>query len=319
MNTHKKTAPTEAATSLLPVTLHGNGRSLDLQNPVLTASGTFGYGVEFAPFGDLNSLGGIVVKGLSLQPRDGNPMPRLAETPSGMLNSIGLQNAGASAFLQELLPKLAAYTVPVIANLYATSAQEFAELAATLSVEGIAALEVNISCPNVKEGGVAFGQDPAMARAVTEAVVKATSLPVIVKLSPNVTDIIAIARACEEGGATALSCINTLRGMAVDIARREPRLAMTIGGLSGPAIKPVALRCVWEVTRAVSIPVIGIGGIASPEDILEFILVGAHAVQVGTANFMRPDTAFAMVEALPDLLQKYAIDDLGNFRGSLKA
>ena len=310
---------TGAETNHLQVLLEGNGRCLTLQNPVLTASGTFGYGLEFAPFGDLNALGGIVVKGLSMQPRDGNPMPRLAETPSGMLNSIGLQNAGANAFLRGLLPRLREYTVPVIANLYATSTTEFAELAATLSVEGIAALEVNISCPNVKEGGVAFGQDPAMAKAVTEAVVQATSLPVIVKLSPNVTDIAAIAKACEEGGATALSCINTLRGMAVDIGRRAPYLACGIGGLSGPAIKPVALRCVWEAARAVSIPVIGIGGITTPEDILEFILVGAHAVQIGTANFIRPDAAFAMAEALPALMQKYAIDDLNSFRGSLKA
>ena len=308
----------EPASPSLSVLLEGNGRSLALQNPILTASGTFGYGLEFAPFGDLNTLGGIVVKGLSLQPRDGNPMPRLAETPSGLLNSIGLQNAGAGVFLRGLLPQLRAYTVPVIANLYATSTPEFAELAALLSVEGIAALEVNISCPNVKEGGVAFGQDPAMAKAVTEAVVRATTLPVIVKLSPNVTDIAAIAKACEEGGATALSCINTLRGMAVDVRRRIPHLASGIGGLSGPAIKPVALRCVWEVSKAVSIPVIGIGGIATPEDVLEFILVGAHAVQIGTANFIRPDTAFAMAEALPALMQHHGIDNLNSFRGSLR-
>lgn len=295
-------------------------RPLHLKNPVLTASGTFGYGLEFAPYGDLTQLGGIVVKGLSLKPRVGNPLPRIAETYGGMLNAVGLQNDGVEAFLKQKLPYLPYKELPVIANLYATSAQEFGELAAILSEhEGIAALEVNISCPNVKEGGVLFGQDPSQAAKVTAAVVeKAQGLPVIVKLSPNVTDITAIAKAVEDGGANAVSCINTLQGMAVDIETRKPRLATYVGGLSGPAIKPVALRCVWQVCQAVKIPVIGLGGIMSAEDIMEFILVGACAVQIGTANFIRPDAAFKCVADLPPLCERLNVHDLKTWRGSLQ-
>ncbi len=302
------------------VTLRGNGRSLALKNPVLTASGTFGYGLEFAPYGDLHSLGGIAVKGLSLLPRRGNPMPRIAETPSGMLNAIGLQNCGVEAFISEKLPRLREFDVPVIANLYATSQDEFAELAAVLAEqEGIAALEVNISCPNVRQGGIAFGQNPDMAAAVTAAVVKrAGHKPVIVKLSPNVTDITLIAKACADAGANMLSCINTLSGMAVDLASRQPLLANGIGGLSGPAVKPVALRCVWQVSRAVDIPVIGIGGICSVEDVLEFILAGAWAVQIGTANFIRPDTAFRIARELPAAAARYGVESWESFRGSLR-
>ena len=304
----------------LRVTLKGPGRSLELKNPVLTASGTFGYGLEFAPYGDLQSLGGIVVKGLSLLPREGNPMPRIAETPCGMLNSIGLQNCGVEAFLRDKLPLLPTDNLPVIANLYATSTSDFGELAGILAAEnGIAALEVNISCPNVAEGGSSFGQDPRMAAAVTEAVKKrAGNKPVIVKLSPNVTDICEIAKACEAGGADILSCINTINGMAVDLASRKPLLAMVTGGLSGPAIKPVALRCVWQVSRAVRIPVIGIGGIRSAEDVLEFILAGAFAVQIGTASFSRPDTVFRIVQDLPSVTEKYKIASWDSFRGSLR-
>ncbi len=295
-------------------------RPLRLKNPILTASGTFGYGVEFMPYGDLASLGGIVVKGLSLKPRAGNPMPRVAETFGGMLNAVGLQNDGVEAFLKQKLPALPWKDVAVVANLYATSPGEFGDLAAVLAGhEGVAALEVNISCPNVKEGGVLFGQDPAQAAAVTEAVRKrAGDLPVIVKLSPNVTDITAIARAVEAAGAHALSCINTLQGMAVDLQTRRPRLATVVGGLSGPAVKPVALRCVWQVCRAVSIPVIGIGGIVTPEDALEFILAGAHAVQLGTANFIRPDAAFLCAEGLPAACERLGITDLNAWRGSLQ-
>lgn len=302
----------------LEVVLSGNGRKLTLQNPIMTASGTFGFGFEFEPYGDLNTLGGIVVKGLSLEERDGNPMPRIADSPAGMLNCIGLQNPGAKVFLKGLLPRLASLKAKIIPNLYATSVDEFAELAAMLSVEGVGALEVNVSCPNVRDGGTAFGHDPIMAAKVTEAVVKNTSLPVIVKLSPNVTDITVIAKACEDAGATALSCINTVRGMAVDIVRRKSFLSNVIGGLSGPAIKPVGLRCVWEVTRAVNIPVIGLGGITSVEDALEYMLVGATAVQVGTGNFIRPDMAFQMVADLPAALEKYRITSLADFRGSLQ-
>lgn len=302
------------------VSLPFNGKSLHLKNPILTASGTFGYGLEFAAYGRLEELGGIVVKGISLQPRSGNPMPRIAETPSGMLNAIGLQNCGLEVFLKEKLPALPWREFAVIVNLYATSLEEYAELAAKLAgEEGVAALEVNISCPNVKAGGVLFGQDPMLAEAVTKVVkANAGSKAVIVKLSPNVTDISEIARACEAGGADMLSCINTLQGMAVDIRRRKARLANVIGGLSGPAIKPVALRCVWQVSKAVSIPVIGIGGIASAEDVLEFILAGAHAVQIGTANFFRPDTAFAIARKLPELMAELGIDSLDSFRGSLQ-
>lgn len=305
--------------SKLRVSLSGASASLDLKNPVLTASGTFGYGLEFMPFGELASLGGIVVKGLSLYPREGNPMPRIAESACGMLNAVGLQNCGVEAFIKEKLPLLPVDQAPVIANLYATSADEFGELAGLLAAEpGIAALEVNISCPNVGEGGIAFGQNPHMAAAVTAAVKKKAGLkPVIVKLSPNVTDITTIAVACQEAGADMLSLINTLTGMVVDLPSRRPLLANITGGLSGPAIKPIALRCVWQVSRAVSIPLIGIGGIRNAEDVLEFIMVGASAVQIGTANFTRPDTAFQIVKDLPALMEKHGIDDLAAFRGSL--
>lgn len=294
---------------------------LHLKNPVVTASGTFGYGLEFTPYGDLARLGGIVVKGLSLEPRKGNPMPRLAETPCGMLNAIGLQNAGVKAFLRGLLPQLPFRETAVIANLYACDPEEFGELASILAAEeGVAALEVNISCPNVKEGGILFGQDPAQAAKVTEAVKKkAGTKPVIVKLSPNVTDIAAIARAVEASGADILSLINTLSGMSVDARTRKPRLANVIGGLSGPAIKPVALRCVHQVAKAVNIPIMGMGGITSAEDALEFILVGAHAVQVGTANFLRPDFSFRLVDEIPALFEKYGVKSLEEYRGSLNS
>lgn len=290
------------------------------RNPILTASGTFGYGLEFAPYGDLTTLGGIVVKGLSLAPRAGNPMPRIAETPCGMLNAVGLQNSGVESFLRDKLPKLPWREVPIIANIYACDPAEFAELASILAREqGIAAIEVNISCPNVKEGGILFGQDAQAAARVTEAVKRvAGDKPVIIKLSPNVTDIATIARAVEDAGADMISCINTLSGMGVDIRTRKPLLANIIGGLSGPAIKPVALRCVWQVCRAVTVPVIGIGGIASAEDVLEFLLVGAHAVQVGTANFLRPDFSFRLINEFTELLDKLGIADLEDYRGSLR-
>jgi dihydroorotate dehydrogenase (NAD+) catalytic subunit len=290
------------------------------KNPVLAASGTFGYGLEFMPFGDLKALGGFVVKGLSLRPRQGNPMPRLAETASGMLNAVGLQNCGAEAFIRDKLPLLPWKDTAVIANLYATDENDYAALAEILSAEpGIAALEVNVSCPNVKAGGMLFGQDPRLAGSATEAVKKkARGKPVIIKLSPNVTDIAGIARACQEAGADALSCINTVQGMAVDFRSRASRVATLIAGLSGPAIKPVALRCVWQVSRAVTIPVIGLGGITCAADVLEFILVGAGAVQIGTGNFLRPDTAFRIAAELPGLMAEEGITDLDAYRGSLR-
>lgn len=301
------------------VVLPGKNSDLVFKNPILTASGTFGYGLEFAPYGALADLGGVIVKGLSLTPREGNPMPRIAETPSGMLNAIGLQNCGAQTFIRDKLPLLPWKDTPVVANIYASGLEEYAELARELSAaEGVAALEVNISCPNVKAGGVLFGQDPRLAEEATRAVVdNAGKKHVVIKLSPNVADITVIAKACENGGADSLSCINTLQGMAVDARTRASRLANLIGGLSGPAIKPVALRCVWQVARAVSIPVIGLGGISCAEDVLEFILAGAHAVQVGTANLARPDAAFRIAAELPALMKELGIQSLRDYRGSL--
>lgn len=293
---------------------------LVLKNPIITASGTFGFGLEFSSFGDLKRLGGIVVKGLSLKPREGNAMPRIVETPCGMLNAIGIQNPGVEAFLKDKLPLLPWRETAIIANLYACSAGEFADLAGVLAgEEGVAALEVNVSCPNVSEGGAAFGQDPAQIARVTEAVKKRSGgKPVIVKLSPNVTDIAVCARAAEAGGADALSLINTLLGMAVDIRTRRPRLANVLGGLSGPAIKPVALRCVFQACRAVKIPVLGIGGIVSAEDALEFIMLGASAVQVGTANFLRPDQSFRIIDDLKRAMLKARSESLTELRGSLQ-
>ena len=293
---------------------------LTLKNPVITASGTFGYGLEFMRYGDLTALGAICLKGISLAPREGNPTPRIAETPCGMLNAIGLQNVGVKKFLAEKLPYIPPGTT-LIANLYAQTPEDFGELAAIFAAqERVAALEVNISCPNVREGGVQFGQDPAMAARVTSAVKKrAGSKPVMVKLSPNVTDVTVIARAAVDAGADMLSLINTLSGMSVDIRTRRSRLANVVGGLSGPAVKPVALRMVHQVTRAVQVPVIGMGGIASAEDVLEFILVGAHAVQVGTFNFMRPDNAFRLVEEVRTLAESLGISSWDEYRGTLRA
>jgi len=292
---------------------------LRLKNPILTASGTFGYGLEFAPFGDLASLGGIVVKGLSLKPRQGNPCPRIVETPCGMLNAIGLQNIGVEAFLKDKLPYLPWSKTSIWVNLYAQTKEEFAELSSILAQEpGIAGLEVNISCPNVKQGGVLFGQSPRMAAQVTEAVKKKSKDKfVLVKLSPNVTDIKEIAKAVVDAGADGISLINTLGGMAVDIYCKRPKLKNVFGGLSGPAIKPVALKMVYEVARCVDLPIIGIGGISRVEDVLEFILVGAWAVQVGSANFTNPSLVFEMVKELPQLMHRLGIKSLDEWRNSL--
>lgn len=304
----------------LAVTLAGPKHTLTLKNPIMTASGTFGYGAEFAKFGDLTTLGAIVVKGTSLKPRHGNPCPRIAETPCGMLNSIGLQNDGLEIFRNQKLCLLPWKDVPVIVNMYASSVEEFGMLAAELNeIEGVGGIEVNISCPNVKQGGAAFGEDPAMAASITRIVRhNAPDKPLIIKLSPNVTHIDEIARAVEEAGADIISCINTVKGMAVDLHTRRPRLNNNMGGLSGPCIKPIALYCVWQVAKAVNIPVIGVGGISSAEDVLEFMLVGASAVQIGTASFMRPDTVFKLVETLPAVMEKYGIQRLEDIRGTLK-
>ncbi len=293
---------------------------LKLKNPVLTASGTFGYGLEFMPYGDLARLGGIVVKGLSLKPRQGNPGPRIVETSCGLLNAIGLENIGVKAFIRDKLPLLPFDQTAVIVNLYARESEEFGELAAVLTdQEGVAGLEVNVSCPNVRAGGVQFGQDPVLLGEVTRKVRdRAGTKPVMVKLSPNVTDITVLARAAEDNGADLLSLINTLSGMAVDIRTRRPCLANTRGGLSGPAIKPVALNMVHAVCRVVKIPVIGLGGITTAEDILEYLLVGAKAVQVGSANFQRPDRSFQLVRDLEDLTRELGIASWEDFRGSLE-
>jgi len=272
---------------------------IKLRNPVMPASGTFGYGEEYAPFLDLEKIGAIVTKGLSLKPKAGNPTPRIAETVSGMLNAIGLQNVGVDRFISEKMPYLAGLHVPVIVNILGDSLAEYEEITARLAgIPGVAGIEVNISCPNVKKGGVAFGTDPAMAAAVTSAVKKRADVPVMVKLSPNVSDIKVIALAVEDGGADSISLINTLIGMAIDLKTKQPVLANVIGGLSGPAIKPVALRMVYEVAKVVSIPVIGIGGIESAEDALEFMLAGATAVQIGTANFINPRASEDVVDGI---------------------
>jgi len=293
---------------------------LRLRNPVMTASGTFGYGREFESLVDLNRLGAIIVKGISLEPRSGNPPPRIIETACGMLNAIGLENVGVERFITEKLPYLRQFDTPVIVNILGESIDDYANLAARLdSVEGIAAVEVNISCPNVKKGGVAFGTDASMAAAVTSAVREKTRLPVIVKLSPNVTDVCAIARTVEKAGADCISLINTLLGMAIDIRTRKPRLANIVGGLSGPAIKPVALRMVWQAAGAVAIPVIGIGGIGTTEDALEFLMAGASAVQVGTANFYQPTAAMDIIAGLERYVQDHGLGTIRSVINSLQA
>ena len=292
---------------------------LILKNPVMTASGTFGYASEFAPFIDLSRLGAIIVKGISLLPKTGNPPPRIVETACGMLNSIGLENVGVERFIAEKIPYLQGLDTPIIVNILGDSVEEYGEIARRLAgVAGIAALEVNISCPNVKQGGVAFGADPAAAARVTAMVKKNCALPVLVKLSPNVTDIAAIARAVEEAGADAVSLINTLLGMAIDIDSRRPKLANIMGGLSGPAIKPIALRMVFQVSRAVKIPVIGIGGITTAQDALEFLIAGASAVQVGTASFRDATAAVRVLDGIGDWLRRQNIASIAELIASLR-
>ena len=302
-----------------PVDLSVSLGPLALANPVLTASGTFGYAAEFAHLVALNCLGGVVVKGISLAPRPGNPPPRVVETPCGMLNAIGLENVGVHRFISEKMPFLRSCGCRVIVNILGDSIEEYAALAETLSgVPGIDALEINISCPNVKKGGVAFGTVPEMAAAVTRAVKQATDLPVIVKLSPNVTDIADMARSVAAAGADAISLINTLIGMAIDARTRRPKLANVIGGLSGPAIKPVALRMVWQVASAVAIPVIGIGGIGTAEDAIEFLLAGATAIQVGTANFYNPAATGQIIAGIEDYLRQQGESSVRAIVGSLR-
>jgi len=292
---------------------------LKLKNPVLAASGTFGYGEEYSGIVPLKHLGGFITKGLSWEPRRGNPPPRLAETSSGMLNAIGLENVGLEVFLKEKLPFLRRVPCPVLVNIFGSTEKEYAELAGRLAeVEGIAGLEANISCPNVKAGGAIFASDPKTVYRVVAKIRRATSSFLMVKLSPNVADISKIASAAEEGGADAISLINTLIGMAVDLQSRRPVLGNITGGLSGPAIKPIGLRMVWQVSQVVRIPVVGIGGIVSATDALEYLLVGARAVQVGSAHFIDPRIGLKIIQGIKDYLEKNQLPDLNTVIGSLK-
>ena len=292
---------------------------LKLRNPVMTASGTFGYGDEYAEFIDLNRLGAIVVKGLSLKPKEGNPPPRIVETPSGMLNAIGLQNIGIHNFIKKKLPFLRQINTPVIVNFFGDSIAEYVRAAEKLSAaDGIHALEMNISCPNKQAGWSIFGKDPKVTSRVVSEVRRVTDRTLIVKLSPNVTDIGLMARVAEEAGADAVSLINTLTGMAIDIKSRRPRLANIIGGLSGPAVKPVAVRMVWQCYKAVRVPIIGMGGIVSPEDAIEFILAGASAVAVGTGNFIRPDMTTDIIDGISSFMTKEGIKSINDIKGAVQ-
>ena len=292
---------------------------LTFKNPVITASGTFGYGVEFSPFFDLSQLGGICTKGLSLEPRPGNNPGRIIETPAGMLNAIGLENVGIDSFINDKLPRLEPFSCHVIANILGKSIDEFVAMTEKLNTcEKVSAYEINISCPNVAEGGLQFSQDPKMAAQVTRAVKQASSKPVWIKLSPNVTDITLFARACEEAGADALTLVNTFVGMAIDVKKRRPMLSNVMGGLSGPAIRPLAVRMVYQASRAVSIPVIGIGGIVTARDALEFMIAGAAAVQVGTANFIDPLASVNIIRELEDFCLEQGITDINELIGSLE-
>ncbi len=294
--------------------------SVRLKNPVMTASGTFGYGLEFLPYFDLARLGGIVVKGLSPKPRRGNPPERIVETPAGMLNAIGLQNVGVDAFVAEKLPQLRRHDTAVVANVFGESVAEYVEVCAKLeAAPGVAAIELNVSCPNVEAGGMIFGNDPAALHAVTAACRKATSLPLWVKLSPNVTDIRVTARAAEDAGADAVSLVNTFVGMVIDVEKRRPVLHNGTGGLSGPAIRPLAVWMTWQVRRAVRIPVVGMGGIMTARDAVEFLLAGASAIQVGTANFVRPGAAAELVDGLEAWLAERGIATARELIGAARA
>lgn len=297
-----------------------NLAGIPLRNPVMTASGTFGYGQEFAEYVDLEKIGAFVTKGLSLKARAGNPTPRIVETPGGMLNAIGLQNVGIDAFIEKKVPFLRTVNTPAIANFFGNTIDEYVEMARRLeAIPEVAAFELNISCPNVKHGGIVFGTDPQCAFDVVSACREVTVKPLIVKLSPNVTDVVVMARACEEAGADALSLINTLTGMAIDLNKRRPVLANITGGFSGPAIKPVALRMVWQVARAVKLPIIGIGGIMNAVDALEFILAGATAVQIGTASFINPGAAQEIAEGIEAWLVENNVADVKSLIGALEA
>lgn len=291
---------------------------LRMKTPVMTASGTFGFGKEFADFMNLGELGAVVVKGTTLHPRSGNQGVRIAETPAGMLNCIGLENPGSDVFIKEILPEIRQYGFPVIVNMSGSTTQEYGVLAEKLTVDGVAALELNISCPNVKEGGIAFGTRPDSAAAVVREVKRHTDLPVIVKLSPNVTDIVEMAKAVEDAGADIISMINTLLGMVIDTRTWKPVLGNIVGGLSGPAVKPVAVRMVWQVAQAVNVPIIGMGGITTAEDAIEFLLAGASAVSVGTANFVNPSVAMDITRGINDYLDARGLDSVQQLIGQVK-
>ena len=290
---------------------------LKMATPVTTGSGTFGFGLEFTDFLDLEKVGAVCVKGTSLLPSAGNKGQRAVETPSGMLNCIGLENPGSDYFLEHTLPELRKYDVPVIVNIYGHSPEEYGEVAKKLNVDGVDAVEINISCPNVKEGGIAFGQDPKAVEAITREVKKVAAQPVVMKLSPNVTDITVMARAAEAGGADAVSLINTLTGMKIDVERQTFALANKTGGMSGPAVKPVAVRMVYQVAQSVNIPIIGMGGIATAEDALEFILAGATAVSVGTANFINPYATVEIAEGIETYMKRHNIEKLTDLIGAV--
>lgn len=293
---------------------------LTMKNPVMTASGTFGYGVEFADFVNLEDIGGIIVKGTTLHPREGNDYPRMAETTGGMLNCVGLQNKGVDYFCQHIYPELKDIHTNFLVNVSGSSPEDYAECAARVNeLEGIPAIELNISCPNVKQGGMAFGVTTEGAASVVKAVRKAYDKTLIVKLSPNVTSITDIALAVQDAGADGVSLINTLMGMAIDIEKRKPILSISTGGLSGPAVKPVALRCVWQVAKAVSIPVVGLGGIMTAEDAIEFLLAGATAIEIGTANFIDPTVTVKVAEGIKNWLDNHGCKSVGEIVGQLKA
>ena len=294
------------------------GRGLTIKNPVMTASGTFGYGTEYEDFIDLNRLGGILVKGTTLHPRQGNPYPRMAETPSGMLNAVGLQNKGVDYFCEHIYPKIRGYETAMIVNVSGSQVEDYIETAEKINaLEDIPAIELNISCPNVKEGGMAFGVTCAGASSVVRAVRAVYDKTLIVKLSPNVTDITEIARAVEAEGADSISMINTLLGMAIDAEKRRPVLSTITGGLSGPAVKPIALRMVWQTSQAVKVPIIGMGGIASATDAIEFLLAGASAVEVGTYNFVDPAVTTQIVDGIEDYMLRHGITDIQELIGGL--
>jgi dihydroorotate dehydrogenase (NAD+) catalytic subunit len=301
------------------INLAVNIKALALKNPVMTASGTFGYGTEFEDFIDINRLGGIVVKGTTGSRREGNPYPRMAETPSGMLNAVGLQNKGVDAFITDIYPNIKHYQTNIIVNVSGSTIEEYLNVAEKINtLENIPAIELNISCPNVKEGGMAFGTNCVSAYNVVEAVRKVYTKTLIIKLSPNVTNIAEIAKTVEDAGADSVSLINTLLGMAIDINTRKPVLSTITGGLSGPAVKPVALRMVWQVFKAVKIPIIGLGGIMNASDAIEFLLAGATAIQVGTANFIDPQASVKIIEGIEEYCARHGVKDVRELIGGMR-